>query len=132
MTIPRFDLTFSYWILVWFLLYYYKLININPKWLLVLAGIENFVLLIIMIYRSYSLHDILLFIIINFFIKIIPLILLYNTTINKNDIKWYVIVILLFCLWLEINGLNIITYIKDNIKTLNERKFKGPMMKLLS
>jgi len=124
-------LVFSYWIFVWFLLYHFKLVTTNPKWLLVLAGIENIVLLLSMIYLSYPFYHILTFIIINIFIKVIPLIVLYKTTVNKNDVKWYVIVIVLFCIWLNMNGPNIISNIKNNIKALEEGLFKGPMMKLL-
>lgn len=131
MNIPRFDLVFSYWIFVWFLLYHFRFVTTNPKWLLVFAFIENIGLLLTMIYNSYSFYDIITFIIINIFIKIIPLILLLDTTITKDDIKWYVIVIILFCIWLNMNGTNILSNIMNNIKNIKEGDFKGPIMKLL-
>ena len=82
---PRFDLVFSYWIFVWYLLYIFKVTSYNPKLYLLLGLIENLAYLFLMIYYKNSLLYISLFIFINVFIKVIPFMSLQNTDYNSKD-----------------------------------------------
>ncbi len=97
----RADLIFSYWIFVWWILYELNLTTVNPKFVIILGIIHNFILLLIKIYEKSD--SILPFIIINFFIKIIPIISLLNTTIQYNDIIITVYLFLVYLVWLIIN-----------------------------
>ena len=42
----RFDLVYSYWIFAWYLLYIFKIIPYNPKLVLIIGVVENFLGLI--------------------------------------------------------------------------------------
>lgn len=104
----RADLIFSYWIFVWWILYELNLTTANPKFIFILGIIHNFILLLIKIYKKSD--SVLPFIIINFFIKIIPLISLLNTTIQYNDIIVSIYLFVIYLFWLLINYKTIIMY----------------------
>ena len=55
----RIDFTFSYWIFAWFILYQLNIIKYNPKIFLILASIENLILLFMMIYYKNNIKYIL-------------------------------------------------------------------------
>jgi hypothetical protein len=129
--IARFDFVFSYWIFAWFLLYYYKYVTYNPLLLLIVAGIENVVLLSLMIYYKNPLFTILLFIIINTFIKIIPIYLLRNTNITRCDIKSYIIVFLIYLLWMYLNKKDPIDFQNKTFKTIKNKRFDGPLTQII-
>jgi hypothetical protein len=101
----RLDFIFSYWIFLWFVLY--KLTNIikySPKFIIILGIIENFGLLLYLIYKKSSYYNITKFIIINTFIKIIPLYLIINDKIILRDVIASIILFLIYLLWLFINN----------------------------
>jgi len=102
----RTDLIFSYWIFLWWILYEFNLVSANPKFIMILGIIHNFILLLIKIYKKSD--SVLPFIIINFFIKIIPIISLLNTTIQYNDIIITVYLFLVYLVWLIVNYKTII------------------------
>jgi hypothetical protein len=83
---PRFDFTFSYWIFGWFIFYMLGIIPYNPKiWLLL--GITINILTIAYSYNKYKIDWIIIFyeIIINIFIKIIPIWILYKIKTTLDD-----------------------------------------------
>ena len=121
----RLDYVFSYWILAWYLLYIAKITKYNPKFVLILGIIENSFLLLFMIIYKTKISSIIIFIIINIFIKIIPYYTVRNDKIIKKDIIATIILFIIYCLWLYINtGNNVIEYhikISDSvIKDKNE------------
>ena len=69
----RIDFIFSYWIFIWYILYELKLTVYNPKLVLWFGLFENLLHLLLMIYYKNSLISIFLFILVDIFIKIIPL-----------------------------------------------------------
>jgi len=107
----RFDYIFSYWIFVWYILYYFNFIPYSPKLALILALIENIGLLIGMLYYS-SLNMIFLFCFINFFIKIIPLWTLRKEKIYKKDIYPLITIFIIYNIWLIINNTNLYKIMK--------------------
>ena len=102
--IPRLDLAFSYWIFAWYLLYIYKIIKYNPLFFLIIALIENVIYLLLLIYYKNSFIYILLFILINFFIKVIPVWTLYKTTIKMIDIGAGILLFFIYACWLLYNN----------------------------
>jgi hypothetical protein len=82
MTALRTDLVFSYWIYVWFILYVFKITSYSPKFALILGLVDNIIMLLLMIYFGSKGKTILLFIIINTFIKVIPIYYLRNEVIK--------------------------------------------------
>lgn len=118
----RLDYVFSYWIFVWFILYYYKIVKYSPLFIFIIATIENTFLFIFHIINFiidnsyYNFFKLIAFIIINFLIKILPL--YYMIKIENNIktieelfkiIKYEEILIsfylfIIYLLWLVINN----------------------------
>lgn len=102
----RFDLVFSYWIFAWFLLYFFKVIQYSPKLALCISLVENIILLCLMIFVLKSqLETIIKFLLINTFIKAVPLYLIWSDKINwKRDIIIIMVLFLVYVVWLFINS----------------------------
>ena len=100
---PRFDFTFSYWIFAWFLLYMLGIIPFNPKTWFILATIYLilFFSYVSFVYRIDNFY-ILFEIIINFFIKIIPILILYNTKTTWYDFLFGIFLFIVFGIYLFI------------------------------
>ena len=99
----RFDFVFSYWIFAWFLLYELKVINYNPFSALIFALFCNTIGLIGLIYYQYDWFDIIAFIIINFFIKVIPIISIKDKRIKKRDVFFTILLYCIFLLYIKVN-----------------------------
>jgi hypothetical protein len=82
----RFDFVFSYWIYVWFIIYFFNYTKYSPKFALILGLLDNIVMLFLMIVWSTSLKTIIWFIIINILIKVVPLYYLRNELFKMKDI----------------------------------------------
>ena len=113
--IKRFDYLFSYWLLGWYILYELKIIKYNPKIGLILAVIVNLLELLIMFYYNYNRNYIILFILINFTIKLIPLWRLKNKKTGKRDINMLIYIFIIYIIWLVYNKINIsdMNFIED-------------------
>jgi len=103
----RIDLVFSYWILLWYILYILNIVKYNPKIALLLAIIVNGLAIILMIYYKNPLSVIISFCLINLFIKIIPFISLIDTPYRLKDFYALIVLFVLFLLWCKINTSNI-------------------------
>ena len=101
------DFIFSYWIFLWWILYELNITTVNPKFIIILGIIHN---LILLVFKLYGEQNVLSFIIINLFIKIIPIITLLNTQIQYNDIIFSIYLFLIYLLWIAINYKTIISY----------------------
>ena len=78
----------SYWIFAWYLLFIAKIVPYNPFWWLAIGLIVDILATLEMIYYRNDFLIIFLFILINIFIKIIPIYhLSYSTNVNKIDWK---------------------------------------------
>lgn len=130
--IIRIDFVFSYWIFAWFLLYYFKFTSFNPLFALEIATAENTIVFLLMIYYKVPTLNLISFLLINFFIKILPLIYLWNTKIIMRDIIAFIVVYLIYLLWLLINKkTNIFKLQYDIYKSLIHDKSETPFMALL-
>jgi hypothetical protein len=124
----RIDFVFSYWIFFWYLLYIIKIFKYSPKFALLLGIIENSIMILLMFYYKTSINGILLFMLINFFIKILPYYSLVNERIYLKDIKITALIFLTYCVWIYINGKSIINYQKNIYNSLIYNKDETPLM----
>ena len=97
------DLIFSYWVLIWFILYEIKLITYNPKFWLIIALFTNFYNFYFMIYFQ-NYYILLLFIIIVIIIKGIPIWTLRNTALRVKDIVAGLVLFIIYYIWLTYNN----------------------------
>jgi hypothetical protein len=102
MKIFRSDFIFSYWILVWLILYFLHIVTIAPKLLLIIGLLENIVFLCFLLPKA-SIYNIIRFIFINFWIKVVPLYFLWDKKITNQEIFYSIIVCIIYILWLLIN-----------------------------
>ena len=129
----RIDFVFSYWIFAWFLLYYFKITIYNPFFAIIVASIENTILLLLMIYYKVNISHIIQFIIINFFIKVLPLIYLWGNKIIIRDIIATFIIFLVYLLWLKINNKRDLFEAQTDIyNSLIHGKSETPMMSIIA
>jgi len=123
-----YDLLFSYWIFVWFILYYTKVLPYNPKWIFIIAIIYIFIAIIIMIYKKLRPINIFVFFILGIIFKVFPVYLIRNDSTRINDIIFGIILFLFYYAWVYKKGKN--EFIK--IYTVYIFQFKTPIMKLFS
>lgn len=108
----RLDLILSYWLFFWWVLYELKIVTANPKLFLMLGFLVNLIMLAIKIAKHS--HVIVPFIIINSIIKVIPLLVLMNTTITQQDVSVSLTVAVIYIAWVVIN-------METVIKNINNR-----------
>ena len=106
--IIRPDFIFSYWIFVWFILYFTRIITINPKLWLIVALLEN-IISVLFLFLKAKMYVVIRFMIINALIKALPLYYLWNTKIHKKDIIYSIIVFVIYLIWLYINNFTMYT-----------------------
>lgn len=130
----RFDYVFSYWIFAWFILYYLKLTTYSPLFILLVGVVDNTFLFFSVINKK----EIALrieFLIINFFIKILPIIIIIKSNNNKikiSDILATIILLLLYIIWLIINRKIIIENNRLIIKIQRTTPFYNLVRKLMN
>jgi hypothetical protein len=128
----RMDLVFSYWIYLWYILYAFKFIKYSPKLALTIGLVDNIIMLLLMIYFNSSIKTIITFIIVNTFIKIIPLYYLRNEHTKVRDVLFTCFLFLVFMLWLHINSQSLIGNLKLIHDSLLYNENKTPIMSLLA
>lgn len=122
-----YDLLFSYWLLIWFILYYFKFIQYNPKWLFIISIIYISIVIITMISKHKNLSKVFIFFIIGIIFKVIPLYLIRNTVTTYKDIIFGIILFLVYFLWVSYRrGVNKVL----QIYTVDVFKFKTPIMNI--
>ena len=105
------DYFFSYWIFIWYLFYITGIFTqYNPKISIILSIIMTFYNIYVIIYYKYY-YMLFLYLTIIFFIKILPLITLLNTSFKFKDFLFGFYLFLLYCLWITI-------YYKKNVINL--------------
>jgi hypothetical protein len=122
----RLDFLFSYWIFFWYILYISGLTHFNPKFALIIAIIHNVCLLIMMIYLKVSEEFIIKFVILMFLIKLIPLYTI-NNKIKTSDITVTFILLLVYIVWMLLNGKDL-DYLFLSTKKIVNGKFIVPGM----
>ena len=128
----RADLVFSYWVYLWFILYYFKITNFSPKFPLILGLIDNIIMLLLMLVYGTSRETIFYFIIINTLIKVVPLYYLRNEPLKLRDIYFTCFLFILFVGWLHLNKQSLIGNLKVIHDSLLYGQDKTPFMALLN
>jgi hypothetical protein len=127
----RADLVFSYWIYLWFILYVFKFTQYNPKFIIILALIENAIMLVLMFLYGTSRETIFYFILINTLIKVVPYYYLRNIDIKLKDIYATIIFFIIFNIWLYLNKQNLVGNVKLIHDSLIFGKIETPFMSIL-
>ena len=94
----RFDFVPSYWLLTWWVLYYTGVLPFNPKLFLVAGLIENTIQMFV-----FPPESIQSFLLVNVFIKLIPLLFVWNTVSTKRDIVFGLFLGLVYLVWIKLN-----------------------------
>jgi hypothetical protein len=126
----RFDFVFSYWIFAWYMFYALGITTYSPKAFLILSVSINILILLSMIYYKNSLIYILLFVVANFIIKIIPIILIHHITIKTQDYYAGAGLFIIYNIWLHINGTSFIEIMKNQYDAIVKNKVGTPFMTL--
>jgi hypothetical protein len=112
------DKILTYWILVWYILYMFKIVHINPKFPLIMGLFINIIMLMIII-RVSDPVNIFYFLIIVSITKIIPILTLWNSQIHTVDIYYTFGVVFIYLLWLYVTDsmYNPITALVQSVKS---------------
>ena len=94
----RFDYVFSYWLFVWYLVYEFGLVPFNPLPFLAASAIINLAQLLMGFVGNVG-----LFILINIFIKVIPIYLLFKVPVHSIDIQAGFVYLLMYLVWMYMN-----------------------------
>jgi len=102
----RYDFVLSIWIFTWFLLYFFKITNHSPIFILLVASIIDTIAIFYKIYYKENFSSIFKFFIIQCIIKYIPLYLVwtnFNDAIKSTNIFSSVVFVFLHLLYMYIN-----------------------------
>ena len=110
---------FSFWILLWFILYYFGFTKYNPLFLLLVACIFPFIQIIYFIIYKISYYNFFKYLIINIIIKIIPILLIikFPLRFKIEYVIFSVYLILIYIVLMSILNVNIYEYYKAMIST---------------
>ena len=126
------DFIFSYWIFAWFLLYFFKVTDYNPKYLLLLGVLENLITVIMGFYYKTSIMHIVYFIFIMIIMKVIPLYLSWNNKNNLRDLVASICIFALYSFWLNLNGTNVINIQTRIVDSIIKEKNETPILWLIN
>lgn len=126
------DLIFSYWIYLWYVLYFLKIVSYSPKFALIIGLIDNIIMLLLMIHYGTSKKTIILFVIINTIIKIIPLYYLRHDKILLTDIYFTILLFAVFLIWIDVNKQTLVGNIKLMHDSLLYSKNNTPFIYLFN
>ena len=100
----RVDYIFSYWVLLWYVLFMLNVTTYNPLFLLYVALFLN----VLGIYdKLSSMKNTLIYIFIIILIKVIPIYSIRDTTIKIEDIYVSLLLFFIYLLWIFINDISI-------------------------
>ena len=119
---------FSYWIFIWFILYYFGLTKYNPLLLLLVGYIFTLFEFIYLIINKTSKYNLIKFFLINILIKFIPILLIikFPLRFNLDDIYVSIYLIITYLIIMSIMNKNPYEYYKLMINTYiyNDNKSK--------
>lgn len=139
----RFDFLFSYWILIWFIIYYFinppdsKIVNfiknyMNPIYALLFALIENIITFIFIIKSRFEWWFFLIFIFMMVFIKFLPIYLLRNSKIHFiPNIISLGIIFGIYNIYLIANGTNVYEVYDKTIQSFKYGNDQTPLFTLI-
>jgi hypothetical protein len=101
----RNDLMISNWALILYILYMLQIVKISPLPILLYATfVATTCVLIGIYYQNISANNFLAYIIMTFFLKIIPIYTIRNDKITKNVLLFSLSILVVYLLYLDINN----------------------------
>ncbi len=125
----RVDLIFSYWVITWFVVYSIGLTQYSPKFVIIIALLENVYSGIML--RTANIQTIMSLMVLTL-IKIILLFVLRNDKIRGIDILVSVILFIIYVLWVHINNETVVGYYNKIQRSLNNNDNNTPLVHILS
>lgn len=110
------DLIFSYWIFIWYCLYWLNIVFINPKFALICGLIVNLIILMIL-YKSPQFFS---FFVVLFVSKLIPLFTIWNTKIKASDVYAMLCLFGIYLIWVFLVNKKMIDF-ANQIKDLQHK-----------
>lgn len=104
-----YDELFSLWIFVWFVLYYFKLIQYSPKFWLIFITIYAALSIVYMIYIQLKPFYILTVTLLMVVSKLIPLYIIFNDVNKIIDILIGFVLGIVYLSWLTYKNINVFT-----------------------
>jgi len=124
----RFDFVFSYWIFAWYMLFAAGITTYSPKVFLIISVSVNLIIFLLMLYYKNSLIYIALFVVANFIIKVIPILLIHHITIKPRDYYAGAVLFIVYNIWLIINGTSFVEIMKNQYDAVIKNDARTPFM----
>jgi hypothetical protein len=122
---------FSYWILVWYIIYYFRFTNYNPIFALFFGFIFDFFMLCLLICKRARIKQIGYFSLTILFTKVLPIYSIRNNIIEQKDLLSFIYLFIMYNIWLYYNNINVYTFYKNVIYVIinskNTESYKTPM-----
>jgi hypothetical protein len=117
---------FSYWLFIWFILYYFKYVKSSPLLILIIAYIFTLGIIFYLIENKISKYNLIKNIIINGIIKLIPILLIIKIPIiiTQDDINMTIYLLLIYILIMLFTKTNPYIYYKNSINSYLNNKNK--------
>lgn len=125
------DFIFSNWMFVWFILYWFKFTQYNPKAVFILGVFENIITVFLAIYYKTSAIYIIYFLGIIVFFKMLLLYLIWNTRFLMKDFIATILVTLVYLTWLQLNNTNVVDLYRKVITSVINEKNETPILGLI-
>jgi hypothetical protein len=140
------DFLFSYWLFIWFLIYYILIhiqnagiiINFiktfaNPIIGLVIASVENVFTLVLLIYKNNSPESTIKYLFAIVLFKLIPIYLLKPYTVNIfYSFISFLILFIIYLIYVKMNNQNIVYIYQNVLKSILANKNDTPFFKMMS
>lgn len=139
----RFDYVFSYWIFMWFLVYYFANPRrtyieffikkyVNPKIALYFALVENMITFVVLMVFQNTMWTAVKFICMMIVVKIIPLYLLRNAELQPGyGLSWMVVAFVVYNVYLFFNDTNIYDVYARTIYSLLSGRNDTPLFHMV-
>jgi len=102
------DIFYSHWILVWYILYKFKVIPYNPVYTFIAATIYMIIIIFVILIRSDNTYEhyknILLSAIISFIFKVLPAIDAYKNPYSIRDHVFGLVVFIIYNIYIYLRG----------------------------
>ena len=125
------DFIFSNWMFVWFILYWFKITQYNPKAVFILGIIENIITVFLAIYYKTRAIYIFYFLGVIVFLKAFLLYLIWNTCFSMKDYIATILVTLVYLTWLHLNNTNVVDLYRKVITSVINEKNETPILGLI-
>jgi len=125
----RVDLIFSYWVIVWFIVYSIGVTTYSPKFVIIIALLENIYSGIML--RTANVQTIMSLMVL-ILLKLTILFVLRNDKIRAIDIFVSVILFIIYVIWVHMNNETVLGYYKKIQRSLNNNDNNTPLVHILS